>query len=302
MILNKQNSNVASRRAKLALLSGGLLLSSLTQGATAIEPTVYGNVVAPILHAKCVGCHGSDKQKGKFAMQTIELLMKGGKSEEKSIVPNHSDQSEVFRRISLPGDDDDHMPPEDKDQLTKEEIAILKWWIDSGASADAKLVEGDVPGDIKVHVVKIAKANPDGVVVKAAKDPGPVVPPPTPEQEAAIAKIQEDLNVVILPVSQDNPGLTFTAVNVAKEFDDAMLARFDPIAGNLLQVNLARTNVTDGGLGSISKMGNLTRLRLEKTGVTDGGLDHLAKLENLGIPQSLRNEDHRRWPRQTEWS
>ena len=138
-----------------------------------------------------------------------------------------------------------------------------------------------MPGDIKVHVVKIAKANPDGVVVKAAKDPGPVVPPPTPEQEAAIAKIQEDLNVVILPVSQDNPGLTFTAVNVAKEFDDAMLARFDPIAGNLLQVNLARTNVTDGGLGSISKMGNLTRLRLEKTGVTDGGLDHLAKLENL---------------------
>ena len=283
MILEKLISSADPSMSKLALLSTGLILTGLTNGNAADAPTVYGNVVAPIFHAKCVSCHGPDKKKGKMAMHTLELLLKGGDSGEKSIVANHSDQSEVYLRIALPEDDDDHMPPEGKDQLTKEEISIIKWWIDSGASGDSELVEGDVPGEIKELVLKIAKDNPDGVVMKEAapKDTGPVVPAPTKEQEAAIAKIQEDLNVVVLPISQDNPGLTFTAVNVAKEFDDAKLARFEPIAENLLQVNIARTQVTNAGLPTIAKMKNLTNLRLELTGVTDAGLEHIGSLENL---------------------
>lgn len=215
-------------------------------------------------------------------MHTFELLMKGGSSGETSIVPNHSDKSELYARVTLPEDDEDHMPPEGKDQLSKGEVDVIKWWIDSGGSADSPLVEGDIPGEIKDLVVKIAKENPEGVVVTEAKeDTGPVVPAPTAEQEAAIAKIQEELNVVILPVSQDNPGLTFTAVNVAKDFDDTKLNRFEPLAGNLLQVNVARTQVTDASLGTIAKMKNLTTLRLELTGVTDAGLEHLGELENL---------------------
>lgn len=269
----------------VALSGGGFLLLSLTGGSNANaadEPTVYGNVIAPIFHAKCVACHGPDKKKGKMAMHTFELLMKGGSSGETSIVPNHSDKSEVYARVILPEDDDDHMPPEGKDQLTKDEVAVIKWWIDSGGSADGKLVEDQVPEEIRELVVKIAEDNPEGVVVTEVKeDTGPVVPAPTAEQEAAIAKIQEELNVVVLPVSQDNPGLTFTAVNVAKDFDDAKLNRFAPLAENLLQVNVARTKVTDASLATVAKMKNLTNLRLELTGVSDAGLDHLGKLENL---------------------
>ena len=282
MIAANSTSIAGLVKRNVALFCGGLLAASISTAQSAGDPTVYGNVVAPILNAKCVSCHGPDKKKGKFAMHTMELLLKGGSSEEKALVPNHSDQSEIFVRIMLPEDDEDHMPPEGKDQLTEEEVATIKWWIDSGASEDAKLEADKVPADIKEFVVKVAADNPEGVVLKEVKkDTGPVVPAPTAEQEAAIAKIQEELNVVILPVSQDNPGLTFTAVNVAKEFDDAKLARFDPLAGNLLQANIARSKVTDAGLGTVSKMKNLTRLRLEKTEVTDAGLDHLAGLENL---------------------
>ncbi|MEZ5324133.1 MAG: c-type cytochrome domain-containing protein [Verrucomicrobiales bacterium] len=278
MIAEKHFRNVA-------LCSGGVLVAGLIAvGNTnaADEPTVYGNVIAPIFQAKCVTCHGPDKKKGKMAMHTFELLMKGGDSGEVSIVPNHSDQSEVYNRVILPEDDDDHMPPEGKDQLSKDEVAVIKWWIDSGASADGKLIESEIPGEIKELVVKIAKDNPEGVVItEEKKDLGPIVPAPTAEQETAIAKIQEDLSIVILPISQDNPGLTFTAVNVAKDFNDAKLARFEPIAGNLLQVNIARTQVTDAGLPTVAKMANLTNLRLELTGVTDAGLDHLSGLANL---------------------
>ena len=112
----------------VALYGGGFLLLSLTGGSSATAadaPTVYGNVIAPIFHSKCVACHGPDKKKGKMAMHTFELLMKGGSSDETSIVPNHSDKSEVYVRVVLPEDDEDHMPPEGKDQLTKGDIDMF---------------------------------------------------------------------------------------------------------------------------------------------------------------------------------
>jgi len=43
----------------------------------------------------------------------------------------------MIKRTALPADDDDHMPPKDEKQTTKEEIALLKWWIDNGASETA---------------------------------------------------------------------------------------------------------------------------------------------------------------------
>ena len=38
-------------------------------------------------------------------------------------------------------DDEDHMPPEGKPQPTADDIALLQWWIDSGAQADKTLAE-----------------------------------------------------------------------------------------------------------------------------------------------------------------
>jgi cob(I)alamin adenosyltransferase len=59
----------------------------------------------------------------------------------------------------LPIDDDEgeHMPPEGKDQLTKEEIALLKWWIEQGASNTQKVDLSVIPADIKAAAEAIVK-------------------------------------------------------------------------------------------------------------------------------------------------
>lgn len=245
------------------------------------ESTIFGSAVHPILEAKCVGCHGEKKQKGKLRLDSFEAVAKGGSSGEKSIVPTKSAESELYKRLILPEDDDDHMPPEGKKQLSKEEMEIIKWWIDSDGTAGKKLVVSEAPEGIQAQLKKLAEANPNGPKKVEKKADGPVVPKPTAEQEKAIAKLQEDLGIVVLPIAQDNPGLSFTAVNVVDKFGDAELAKFDPIAANLLDVNIARTKVTDAGLATLGKMTNLTRLRAEKTGITDGGMDHLKGLANL---------------------
>jgi hypothetical protein len=54
----------------------GLLAASFTGLSSAAEdPAVYSHVIAPIFEAKCVGCHGADKQKGKLRMDTYAALL-----------------------------------------------------------------------------------------------------------------------------------------------------------------------------------------------------------------------------------
>ena len=127
----------------------------ITRIATIEEPkdekpaadTVYGALIHPVLEAKCTGCHGAEKQKGKLAVHTLEALLKGGKSGD-TVVAKKAADSSLVKRISLPKEDDDHMPPEDKEQLTEKEIALLKWWIDAGADGAVKLSDAKVPAEI----------------------------------------------------------------------------------------------------------------------------------------------------------
>jgi hypothetical protein len=57
-------------------------------------------------------------------MDDFGLLLKGGKN-GKIIQPGDASSSEMMVRILLPGNDDKHMPPKGKKQLTENEIALF---------------------------------------------------------------------------------------------------------------------------------------------------------------------------------
>src|SRR6185436_5829747 len=77
------------------------------------EAMIYSDVIQPVLQTKCYSCHGKNKQKGKLRMDDSLRLMKGGK-DGPVIIPGNVEKSEMAKRISLPREDDDHMPPEEK--------------------------------------------------------------------------------------------------------------------------------------------------------------------------------------------
>lgn len=134
----------------------------LKTGKPAVSPTkdsadavVYADIVGPILERRCIQCHKEGKAKGKFRMDTYELLVKGGK-EGSGIEPGKSAESNIIVRIDLPADDEEHMPPEGKPDIEEPEVAIVKWWIDSGADPKKKISEFDVPAPIKEAIAKLA--------------------------------------------------------------------------------------------------------------------------------------------------
>lgn len=100
----------------------------------------YATVIQPIFNNYCVSCHNENKSKGGLRMDTLEQLLKGGDSGS-SLEPANATDSLLGKRINLPIDDDDHMPPDGKPQLSESQLTVLRWWLDAGAPTDKTLGE-----------------------------------------------------------------------------------------------------------------------------------------------------------------
>lgn len=108
------------------VLSGGALLAESDS-----EPIDFELDVWPILAEKCVTCHGPLDQFGNLRYDSKERILKGGKN-GKVLVPGEPDKSPMYVRSSLPPDDLDIMPAEGA-PLTKEQVEVIRKWIEQGA-------------------------------------------------------------------------------------------------------------------------------------------------------------------------
>lgn len=99
------------------------------------EPeVVFTKDIQPILQRSCIDCHGPKKARGRLRLDSREAALAGGKSTVAAIVPGKPDASELLRRVKLPRDDDDAMPPAKDHALSASEIKALEKWIASGAA------------------------------------------------------------------------------------------------------------------------------------------------------------------------
>lgn len=114
---------------------------------------VFESLIQPVFKHYCVSCHGPEKSKGGLRMDTRENLLKGGDSGPEFKVGD-LDGSRLIRRVTLPPDDDDHMPPDGKPQPTPDEIRLLEWWIETGAPMDKTVEELNLPEDIR-HTLEL---------------------------------------------------------------------------------------------------------------------------------------------------
>jgi len=106
--------------------------NAMAGGETA-KPSLFASVIWPALEAKCIKCHGEEKHKGDYRMDTREFALTAGESELKPIVPGKPDESFLVELIELSEDDDEVMPPSGKEQLTPEEKKAVRQWILDGA-------------------------------------------------------------------------------------------------------------------------------------------------------------------------
>jgi mono/diheme cytochrome c family protein len=218
----------------------------------------FSTDIAPILQQTCVECHGPDKARGKLRLDAQEFVLKGD-SDHDVILPGNPDASELIRRVTLPADDDDVMPPKG-DSLTAAQIELLRKWISEGAEW------------------------PEGFVVKGPEGPASifdklVAVEPSETENKAISDLQS-MGIAVRPIAMN---VNWREANLRLQAPEAAGKALNHIKDipNLVQLNLAATQVTDEDLKLIASLPNLTHLHLENTAITDAGLQHLKNLKNL---------------------
>jgi hypothetical protein len=124
-------------------LPGILFASRLTISAAALEPAklpppapesiAFDQQIRPILERSCIRCHGPERPKSHFRLDSRELMLKGGDSGV-DVVPGNSAASTLIYFVAGL-DPEIVMPPEGKGQrLSQAEIMQLRAWIDQGAN------------------------------------------------------------------------------------------------------------------------------------------------------------------------
>jgi len=108
----------------LILASAGCELLAADDAAKFVED------VLPLLEAKCVSCHGPEKQEGNLRLDSWAAA-KGGGDRGAAIVPGDVEKSLLVTAISF-RDPDFQMPP--KQKLSDKEIAMLTNWVKAGAA------------------------------------------------------------------------------------------------------------------------------------------------------------------------
>ena len=122
----------------------------------AVKPRIdFVKHIQPILEQNCVSCHNPEKAKGDWILSSKKEAFETGENAP-NIVPFDLAKSAIYHSTTLDAEDDDLMPPKKSGgPLKKEEIAMLKGWVEQGAVW---------PDDIKLKAKEkgaVATNNPD---------------------------------------------------------------------------------------------------------------------------------------------
>jgi uncharacterized membrane protein/mono/diheme cytochrome c family protein len=261
------------------------------------EAVVYRDIIHPIVEARCVNCHNPNKMKGDLRMDGPEQLVKGGESGPLFVAGNAT-ESEMVKRLLLPEEHDDHMPPKGKSQLTKEQVELIRWWIDGGASFDKTVAQLQATPEVKVMLARLgngaAEEKPGGVTALKV--------PPAPQM--LVAQLRK-LGLTVTPVAQGSnllqvkwwkkaeasgkePFMLLPKLAQQVTWLDLSNAQLPTEAGevlpalkNLSKLHLQQSNATDDILVKLKGLPHLEYLNLYGTAVTDAGLQHLEGLKSL---------------------
>jgi YHS domain-containing protein/uncharacterized membrane protein len=247
-ILCAMSYNNTTRYRKTLLITVGLMLGAGHFGGTmthgegflleplqrepkeVVEVVSYADDIAPIFKAKCSKCHSARKQKGELRLDKPEWILKGGEDDGPAVNAGHPDGHPILERMLLDLEDEDHMPPEGKRQLTDKESDLIKEWLLLGAPFGPPL---------------------------AAADP------------SAIQRLRDNL-VHVQTVSVDSNELYIDFAATAADINNQIVIDLlTPLTANIVELSLARArNIDDGLMPLIAQMPRLETLSLVSTSIT----------------------------------
>tara|TARA_B110001452_G_scaffold267595_1_gene278324 strand:- start:6917 stop:9034 length:2118 start_codon:yes stop_codon:yes gene_type:complete len=222
----------------------------------------YNDVIHKILDDKCIQCHNSTKKKGELSLSSKEMLLKGGKNGKIAHI-NDAISSSIYTNALLPLEDDLHMPPEGKPQLTKHELWLINYWINNGLDFESNIIQIKSNDTLNTLLKKY-------LIFEKSTIPF--------ADQSDILKLQNaKFNVYRLVPNKPELSVKYLGSNLQIK-DFKLLLN---IKKQIVELDLSNSNTTDEKTNILAKLKNLQKIRLDNTLITDTTLKHLADLSAL---------------------
>jgi hypothetical protein len=253
------------------------LQSASEQPLSLAEAEVFRDLVQPIFESKCVACHQEGKIKGELRLDLLTGIQKGGKSGA-LFVAGKPELSLLIQRIHLPLEEEEHMPPKNKLQLTEEELEILSLWVSSGGGFDQKVM--DLPQEDPLFQLVSARFSAQKSYTFSAADQDDIA-----DLTTFFRKVR--------PIFPGSPALE-VAYYGSSAFDAKSLAELNVVRDQVVKLNLNRMPLQEVDLSLLSDFQNLESLYLNFTSISGNQLKsliNLPKLEVLAISGNTLDEE-----------
>jgi len=236
------------------------------------EVELFEDAIVPIFKAKCYSCHKPGKSKGDLDLTNYEKI---------------GDKKELVRRTQLPKSHKEFMPANGKAPLSKEQLAILSYWVEIGAPKTKRLAQLQLDAKRKAIFESFFKLNENPLLslnVKPAKyehlaKNGFLIQPIyrqsallevkyTGKRKPELKSLQEiKKQVVWLDLS--NSGLRDEDLNIVGQLE------------NLFKLNLSKNDISNQGITALGKLKHLKEINLYETKVSSDALNHILQMPNI---------------------
>ncbi|TLP72981.1 FN3 associated domain-containing protein [Maribacter sp. ACAM166] len=234
------------------------------------EAKVFAHIIQPILDDKCMSCHNPKKAKGGLVMSTPNQMILGGDTGSLVDTLKGSNEPLFLQRVHLPLENDDHMPPKGKIQLTDNEKTLLHWWIKNEHCFDCKVKE--LSAEEKMVAVLTSLEKDTSAIAEVAKKA-------TMVSKDWIQGIRS-AGISIYTLSEENQLLAVSMAGMDSIRKDELKA-LEEYADNIVELDLGFTNFNDELMSYIQPFENILKLKLQHTKVTDAIGEDLAEFELL---------------------
>lgn len=242
-----------------------LALAPAQNGAPAPHPPLaFSEHVLPLLRRHCFQCHGGGKKKGGLSLETREGLVAGGDSGP-VVDLGRPEESRLLALVS--GADPDLVMPPKGDRLKKEEVSLLRLWIEQGAPYDTGTLSGSragvapvLPRRVDVPAASGDLTNPiDRLLEPYLRERGLAFPPRADDRTFArrvsldLAGVLPDPARVDSFAADASPGKDAALVAEILRDGDAYAEHWITFWNDLLRNDFAGTGFIDGGRKTITE-------------------------------------------------
>ena len=299
--LFNSNENSNTSQGDTLKKESKIITQAISNGADslAIEThNVYKEQIAPLLKLRCYNCHSAIKQKNGLRLDGEMFIKKGGENGN-IFVAGNTFKSPLYTSLVLPIDDEKHMPPKGKHQLSQNEILIIENWIKSGASfediidtiSNKELVKNVAskntiadknilanPAKVNSEIKETKKGVVENNNIKGVEK-NSSLPNPAPISPSIIEDFKQK-NIILTNIAEGSNFVMANFVNVVP-FNNSSLQALKSINEQLAVLKLTNLPINDIDIKIVADLKNIKKLNVENTLITDNGLDYIKQLSQL---------------------